>query len=149
MIDKATAEDLARDLAADLFYIDDISRDVHLGWAFGLPQELKDNYYALDVYEFAEKSRDGWPAAVRLAMHWKAEAERLQHDLATAQGEIDRLVEDRTCIRTDAERLRHALRNRVRCRQGAAIIRQQAKSQSLWSQVSEAEGGCPLVEAQG
>jgi hypothetical protein len=59
MIDKVTPEDLKRDLAADLFYIDDISRDVHLGWAFGLPQELKDNYYALDVYEFVGKASNG------------------------------------------------------------------------------------------
>jgi hypothetical protein len=125
----ATPEDLARDLAADMALIEACKPDraddpgLHvMDWknSHGVFSDDNDLLAAVESnlamglwsYSYARLFAEcyrGWPAAIRLAKHWQAEAERLQHDLTIAQSEIDRLAEDRLRIRTDAAVLRNAL----------------------------------------
>ncbi len=77
MIADVTEADLARDLAADLEAYWDIQRDAQLGLILGPPKDGRGSgCYCDDVYEFANMAHAAWPAAMRLALHWKAEADR-------------------------------------------------------------------------
>jgi len=82
MAENVTAEDLARDLAADLEAYWDIQRDAQLGLILGPPKDGRGSgCYCDDVYEFANMAHAAWPAAMRLALHWKAEADRLRAEV--------------------------------------------------------------------
>ena len=98
MIADVTEADLARDLAADLAlceaappgpWLDLFAGSNGLqryvapaGWR-GLPvlpvlYSYCPPHAALDM---ACAAREGWPAAIRLALHWQAEAERLRAEV--------------------------------------------------------------------
>lgn len=109
MAEGVTAEDLARDLTADLEAYWDIQRDAQLGLILGPPKDGRGSgAYEYDVYEFANMAHVAWPAAMRLALHWKAEAARLAQDAAGMEAERDQLSESRSRLHADAAVLRSA-----------------------------------------
>jgi hypothetical protein len=95
MAEGVTAEDLARDLAADLALCEAAPPGPWLDLFAGSTGQQR--YVAPAgwrempvLYSYcpphaalsmACAAREGWPAAIRLALHWKAEAERLRAEV--------------------------------------------------------------------
>lgn len=97
---EPTPDDLARDLAADLA---EAQRDaasqaaVDAAQAFqGLP-----TYTCGAIVVLGHRAREGWPAAIRRALHAEAEAERLQ---ALVSSLADRVAAQSELLARRAER---------------------------------------------